>query len=113
MDTNVPRQERVLVFVEELDQKIQDVAFEGKIITRYRTFNLIVEGAIKNPNYSYLYYGFLDRDGYTGVTMMIKNTSMNLIEKNQTCLQKRLYIKVENFGLRRKSKRISKKVTCL
>ena len=74
MATNVPKQEKVLVFVEELDQKIWDVAFEGKIMNHYETFDLIVKGAMKNPNYSYLYCDLLNRNGYTTITMMIKNT---------------------------------------
>jgi hypothetical protein len=74
MATNVPKQERVLVSVEELDKKVRDVAFEGRIMNRYGAFDLIVKGAMKNPNYSYLYCDLLDRDCYTTITMMIKNT---------------------------------------
>jgi hypothetical protein len=105
MATNVPKQDRVLVSVEELDQKIRDVAFEGRIMNRYGTFDLIAKGAMKNPNYSYLYCDLLDRDGYTTITMMIKNTSMNLIEEHQACLQKGLYVRVENFGLEERTQK--------
>jgi hypothetical protein len=79
------------------------VAFEGKIMNHYETFDLIVKGAMKNPNYSYLYCDLLNRNGYTTVTMMIKNTSMNFIEEHQACLEKRLYVKVENFEFRREN----------
>jgi hypothetical protein len=57
-------------------------------MNRYKTFDLIAKNSFKNPNYSYGYYDFLDRNDYTTVTMMIKKTSMNLIEEYQAYLQK-------------------------
>ena len=95
----VQKKKRVVVSVEDLDQGIRDVAFEARIMNCYGTYDRIVAKKL-DTSFQYLYCDLFDRGGFTTMTLMCKN---EIISKHEACLHKRLFVRVENFGLQSKS----------
>lgn len=97
------KEAKVVVNVNDLHQGLRDVAFEGKVLCWYETFNWIVCNAMRDLDYAYLYCDLLDKGGLTTVTMQIKTP---FIEEQGEVLQRRVYVKVENFRMQDKLQKL-------
>ncbi len=93
---------RLVVVVNDLDFKIKDVAFEAKVFNRYGTFDWIANRSMEDPSYAYLHCDLLDKTTLTTITLKVKSLH---IEMHEHHLQKNMFVKVEIFNIKLKSKR--------
>ncbi len=109
MATILVKEGKLVVVVDDLDFKIRDVAFETNMFNKYDTFDPIANKCMENPNYAYLHCGLLDMVTLTIITLKVK---LPHIEMHEQHLQKCMFVKVDNFNIESKSKRVLRKVTC-
>lgn len=88
---------RRVVTVDEILEGMRDVAFEGKILNRYGNFD-----SEKVTEFKYLHCDLIDKDGFTTVTLSIKQDQMR---EHNPKLRVGQVIRVENFGVSKKSKK--------
>jgi hypothetical protein len=100
--TIVVRKWRCVVSVDDLNYGVQDVAFEGKVLNWYGTYDQIAKKYIDDLSYAYVYYEFLDATSLTAITLRVKSLHIHVHEQ---LLQKRFHVKIENFGIKAKSQR--------
>jgi hypothetical protein len=104
------KEARLVVTVYDLNFEIKDVLFEAKVLNRYGTFDQIANKSMEDPSYAYLHYDLLDRVALTIIILRVKSPYIKIHEHQ---LQKDMFVKVENFGIESKSKKVLKKVTCM
>jgi hypothetical protein len=78
--TIVVRKGRCVVSVNDLNCGVQDVAFEGKVLNRYGTYDRIAKKFIDDPGYAYFYCGFLDATSLTMITLRVKSSHIHVDE---------------------------------
>jgi len=61
-------------------------------------------------SYAYLHYDLLDKIALTTITLRVKLPHKKIHEQH---LQKNMFVRVENFGIESKLKRVLRKVTCM
>jgi hypothetical protein len=88
--------------VSDLDFKVRNVAFEAKVFNRYDTFDGIANRNKKTPGYAYLYCNLLNRVVLIIIILRVKSLHINMHEQY---LQKCMFMKVNFFGIKSKSKR--------
>jgi len=96
----------LVVAMDDLDFGIRDVTFEANMFNRYGTFDRITNRNMENPGYAYLHCDLLDRVTLTTFILRMKSLHLKMHEQH---LQKRMFVKVKNFGIKSKSKRGFKK----
>ncbi len=82
------------------------MAFEGKVLNRYGTYDRIAKKFIDDTSYTYFYCEFLDAIGLTTIALKVKSPHIHVHEQ---LLQKRFYVKISNIGVEGKSQRGNKK----
>ncbi len=50
----------MVVVMDELDYRVQDVAFKANVFNRYDTFDCIAHKILEDPSYVYLHCDLLD-----------------------------------------------------
>ena len=88
---------RLVVSVDDLTEGTRDVAFEGKILSRYGNWD-----PTKDVKHPYLHCDLLDREGYTTITMSLVRPQ---IEQHEGKLNVGSFIRIENFGVASKSEK--------
>jgi hypothetical protein len=83
-----------------LHEGVRDVAFEGKVLTRYGTFDRIPNQAREQSSYRYLHCDVLDKEGYTTITVSVM---FHLVDQHETKFKVGCYVRIENFGIKPKS----------
>ncbi len=79
--TIVVQQGRCIVGVDDLDCGVQDVAFEGKVLNQYGTYDQIARKLIDDPSYTYLYCELLGVVCLTTITLRVKSPHMHVHEQ--------------------------------
>jgi hypothetical protein len=74
--TIVVQKKRCIVNVDDLDYGVRDVAFEGKVLNQYGTYNRIAKKLIDDPSYTHLYCELLDVARLTTITLRVKSPHM-------------------------------------
>lgn len=69
-----------VVSVDDLDCGVWDVAFEGKVLNRYGTYDWITKKLIDDLVYAYLYCELLDVIGLTTITLRVKSPHIHVHE---------------------------------
>jgi hypothetical protein len=93
----------MVVVMNDLDYRVQDVAFEANVFNRYGTFNCIAQKNLEDPSYVYLHCDLLD--GIALTTIILKVKSLHIEMHINTFWQKCMYVTMKNFGIGPKSKR--------
>jgi len=65
---------------------------------------------MEDLSYAYLHYDLLNRAVLTTITLRVKSPYIKIHEQQ---LQKWMFVRVENFGIESKSKKVLKRVTCI
>jgi hypothetical protein len=78
------------------------VAFEGKVLNLYGTYDRIAKNLVDDPGYTYLYCKLLDATCLTTITLKVKFLHSHVHEQ---LLQKRFYVKIKKIGVEGKSQR--------
>ncbi len=71
LSTIVVQKRRQIISV-DLDCGVWDVAFEGKIMNQYGTYDRIAKKLINDLAYTYLYCELLDATSLTKITLRVK-----------------------------------------
>ncbi len=79
--TIVVQKGRCIVNVDDQDCGVQDVAFEGKVLNRYGTYDRIAKKLIDDPSYTYLYCELLGVIGLTTITLRVKSPHIHVHEQ--------------------------------
>jgi hypothetical protein len=98
----IVKEAKFIVAMDDLDFRIRNVTFETKVLNRYGTFDRIANRSMEDPSYAYLHYDLLDRATLTTITLKVKSP---YIEMHEHQLQKGMFVRVENFSIKSKSKR--------
>jgi hypothetical protein len=85
--------------MDDLDCEVWHVAFEMNILNRYETFNHIANKSFEGLGYAYLDCNLLNRATLIIVTLRMKSSH---IEMHEHLLQKCMYVRVKNFGIKLK-----------
>ncbi|KAG0571959.1 hypothetical protein KC19_VG056600 [Ceratodon purpureus] len=86
---------RMVVSVEEIMEGLRDVAFEGKVLNRSRNYY-----STKVIEFKYLHCDLVDSEGFTTVTLSVKEEQ---VRSHESKLRVGQIIIVENFGVAKKS----------
>jgi hypothetical protein len=100
MDVVPMKEARLVVVMDDLDFRIRNVALEAKVFDRYGTFDVIENKNMDDPGYAYLHYDLLDMAILT-ITLRVKSPHIKMHEQH---LQKKLFVRVENFVIESRSK---------
>jgi hypothetical protein len=85
--------------MDDLDCEVWHVVFEANILNSYDTFNHIANTSLEVLGYAYLDYNLLNKATLIIVTLRMKSSH---IEMHEHLLQKGMYVKVKNFGIKLK-----------
>ena len=91
---------KMVLSVVQIDENTRDVAFEGKILSRYGTFDYIRANRTKDRGYAYLHCDMIDKECLTTIMLSVCTP---LIEHHQAKLHPGSYVRVENFAVKPKS----------
>jgi len=91
---------KMVLLVVQIDKNTQDVAFEGKILSHYGTYDYIRFNKTKDRGYAYLHCHVIDKECLKTITLFVCTP---LIEHHQTKLVPGTYVRVENFVVKPKS----------
>ncbi|KAG0595196.1 hypothetical protein M758_UG148100 [Ceratodon purpureus] len=86
---------RMVVSVDEIMEGLRDVAFEGKVLNRYGNYDFT-----KVIEFKYLHCDLVDSQGFTTVTVSVKDEE---VRAHESKLRVGQIIRVENFGVAKKS----------
>jgi len=92
----------MVITVDDLDFGVKDVAFETKVLNKYRTFHLIANRSTEDPGYAYLHCDLLERAILTTITLKVKSPHIDMHEQY---LQKGMFVRVKIFAIKSKSKK--------
>lgn len=87
--------------VDEILEGMRDVAFEGKVLNSYGNYD-----SEKVTEFKYLHCDLIDKEGFTTVTLSIKEEQMR---EHNSKLRVGQVIRVENFGVSKKSRKAHEK----
>ena len=88
---------RLVVSVDDITEGSRDVAFEGKILSRYGNWD-----PSKDVKHPYVHCDLLDRAGYTTITVSLVRPQ---IEQHEGKLNVGSFVRIENFGVANKSEK--------
>ncbi len=100
LSTIVVQKGRCIISVNDLDCSVQDVAFEGKVLNRYGSYDQITKKLIDDPSYAYLYCELLGVIGLTTITLRVKSPHIRVHEQ---LFYRGFYVRIENFEIEAKS----------
>jgi hypothetical protein len=95
------KEAKLIVAMNDLDFGIRDVAFEVKVFNKYGTFDQITSRNMEDSSYAYLHCDLLDKAILTTITLRVK---LIHIEMHEQHLQKGMFVRLENFDIKSKSK---------
>jgi len=62
----------MVVVIDDLDYRVQDVTFKANVFNRYGTFDCIAHKILEDPSYVYLHCGLLDEIVLTTIISKVK-----------------------------------------